>query len=51
LKFFLNVVASKEQVETGLLLHSLRLIGNSCADTGMFYRWQGFSVVPGLDGN
>ncbi|CAI7569164.1 hypothetical protein N7533_001910 [Penicillium manginii] len=33
LKFFLNVVASKEQVETGLLLHSLRLIGNSCADT------------------
>ncbi|KAJ5222584.1 uncharacterized protein N7469_008824 [Penicillium citrinum] len=33
LKFFLDVISSKEQVETSLLLHSLRLIGNSCADT------------------
>ncbi|KAJ5090441.1 Armadillo-like helical [Penicillium argentinense] len=33
LKFFLDVVSSREQVETDLLLHSLRLIGNSCADT------------------
>ncbi|KAL1963275.1 hypothetical protein VTN77DRAFT_8498 [Rasamsonia byssochlamydoides] len=33
LGFFLRVVASKEQIEDGILFHSLRLIGNSCADT------------------
>ncbi|GMF79173.1 unnamed protein product [Aspergillus oryzae] len=34
LTFFLQLIASKEDVGTGLLLHALRLIGNSCADTG-----------------
>ncbi|KNG80814.1 GTP-binding protein [Aspergillus nomiae NRRL 13137] len=33
LTFFLQLIASKEDVDTGLLLHALRLIGNSCADT------------------
>ncbi|OGM40642.1 GTP-binding protein [Aspergillus bombycis] len=33
LTFFLQLIASKEDVGTGLLLHALRLIGNSCADT------------------
>ncbi|CAG8905767.1 unnamed protein product [Penicillium nalgiovense] len=33
LKFFLDVVALKGDVDTSLLLHSLRVIGNSCADT------------------
>ncbi|KAJ5096233.1 hypothetical protein NUU61_005589 [Penicillium alfredii] len=33
LKFFLNIVSSKDIVDTTLLLHSLRLVGNSCADT------------------
>ncbi|KAJ5778540.1 hypothetical protein N7520_001786 [Penicillium odoratum] len=33
LKFFLDVISSKQELDRGLLLHSLRLIGNSCADT------------------
>ncbi|KAJ5683159.1 hypothetical protein N7462_006324 [Penicillium macrosclerotiorum] len=33
LKFFLEIISSKNDVEAGLLLHSLRLVGNSCADT------------------
>ncbi|KAJ5788061.1 hypothetical protein N7457_003051 [Penicillium paradoxum] len=33
LKFFLDVVSLKDEIDTGLLLHSLRVIGNSCADT------------------
>ncbi|KAJ5708064.1 hypothetical protein N7488_007865 [Penicillium malachiteum] len=33
LEFFLNVISSKQDIESGLLLHSLRLVGNSCADT------------------
>ncbi|KAJ5338743.1 hypothetical protein N7452_005471 [Penicillium brevicompactum] len=33
LKFFLDVLSSKDEVESSLLLHSLRVIGNSCADT------------------
>ncbi|CAG8220368.1 unnamed protein product [Penicillium salamii] len=33
LKFFLDVISSKEKVDPSLLLHSLRVIGNSCADT------------------
>ncbi|KAJ5935649.1 hypothetical protein N7466_005196 [Penicillium verhagenii] len=33
LKFFLEVISSREEIERGLLLHSLRLVGNSCADT------------------
>jgi len=36
LKFFLEVIASTEEIDTDLLLHSLRLVGNSCADTGIF---------------
>ena len=34
LDFFIGVV-SANNVQHDLLLHSLRLIGNSCADTGM----------------
>ncbi|KAL3468764.1 armadillo-type protein [Aspergillus californicus] len=33
LNFFLRLIASKEATESSLILHSLRLIGNSCADT------------------
>ncbi|KAL2866825.1 putative GTP binding protein [Aspergillus lucknowensis] len=33
LDFFLRLVASKEVTESSLILHALRLIGNSCADT------------------
>ncbi|KAJ5389348.1 uncharacterized protein N7496_000416 [Penicillium cataractarum] len=33
LKFFLEVISSKKDVDVKLLLHSLRLVGNSCADT------------------
>ncbi|KAL2000830.1 hypothetical protein VTN02DRAFT_2569 [Thermoascus thermophilus] len=33
LDFFLRVVASKDDIDNEILLHSLRLIGNSCADT------------------
>ncbi|OJJ46349.1 hypothetical protein ASPZODRAFT_151918 [Penicilliopsis zonata CBS 506.65] len=33
LQFFLQLIASKEHVENEVLLHSLRLVGNSCADT------------------
>ncbi|KAJ5180737.1 hypothetical protein N7492_003947 [Penicillium capsulatum] len=33
LKFFLDVISANFEVEVGLLLHSLRLVGNSCADT------------------
>ncbi|OQE38976.1 hypothetical protein PENCOP_c007G02713 [Penicillium coprophilum] len=33
LNFFLDVVSLKSEVDTSLLLHSLRVIGNSCADT------------------
>ncbi|KAL2807629.1 armadillo-type protein [Aspergillus granulosus] len=33
LGFFLRLIASKEATESNLILHSLRLIGNSCADT------------------
>ncbi|KAJ6084424.1 hypothetical protein N7486_011224 [Penicillium sp. IBT 16267x] len=33
LEFFLNIVSSRQELEQGLLLHSLRLVGNSCADT------------------
>ncbi|KAJ0422547.1 armadillo-type protein [Aspergillus carlsbadensis] len=33
LSFFLRLVASKEATNSRLVLHSLRLIGNSCADT------------------
>ncbi|KAJ5175473.1 uncharacterized protein N7482_001350 [Penicillium canariense] len=33
LKFFLEVISSKNNVDAKLLLHSLRLVGNSCADT------------------
>lgn len=32
--FFLRLIATKEGVDTSILLHSLRLVGNSCADTG-----------------
>ena len=31
----MNVISLKDEVDTSLLLHSLRVIGNSCADTGM----------------
>ncbi|GAB1209556.1 hypothetical protein APSETT445_008337 [Aspergillus pseudonomiae] len=41
LTFFLQLIASKEDVDTGLLLHALRLIGNSCADTE-----QGIELSP-----
>lgn len=34
LDFFLRLVASSEITDNELLLHSLRLSGNSCADTG-----------------
>ncbi|CEL02424.1 hypothetical protein ASPCAL03594 [Aspergillus calidoustus] len=33
LSFFLRLVASKDATDSRLVLHSLRLIGNSCADT------------------
>ncbi|EPS30780.1 hypothetical protein PDE_05732 [Penicillium oxalicum 114-2] len=33
LKFFLDVVSSSLKLDAKLLLHSLRLVGNSCADT------------------
>ncbi|KAL2832386.1 hypothetical protein BDW59DRAFT_169304 [Aspergillus cavernicola] len=33
LGFFLRLIASKEVTESSLILHCLRLIGNSCADT------------------
>ncbi|PTU20209.1 hypothetical protein P175DRAFT_0439815 [Aspergillus ochraceoroseus IBT 24754] len=33
LSFFLQLIASRETTDTGLILHSLRLVGNSCADT------------------
>ncbi|CAG7946421.1 unnamed protein product [Penicillium salamii] len=33
LKFFLDVISSKDKVDPSLLVHSLRVIGNSCADT------------------
>ncbi|CRG92759.1 U3 small nucleolar RNA-associated protein 10 [Talaromyces islandicus] len=33
LEFFLQLVATREEVEEQVLFHSLRLIGNSCADT------------------
>ncbi|KAL4987153.1 armadillo-type protein [Aspergillus falconensis] len=33
LDFFLQLISSKEIAESSLILHSLRLIGNSCADT------------------
>ncbi|KAL4803914.1 armadillo-type protein [Aspergillus unguis] len=32
LSFFLRLISSKEDVESNLILHCLRLIGNSCAD-------------------
>jgi len=35
LRFFLDVISLKNEVDSGLLLHSLRVIGNSCADTGI----------------
>jgi hypothetical protein len=35
LSFFLRLVASKDATDSRLVLHSLRLIGNSCADTGV----------------
>jgi hypothetical protein len=35
LKFFLDVISLKDEVDSSLLLHSLRVIGNSCADTGI----------------
>lgn len=34
LDFFLRLIASSEITDNELLLHSLRLSGNSCADTG-----------------
>ncbi|KAL6229301.1 hypothetical protein BDW75DRAFT_225299 [Aspergillus navahoensis] len=33
LDFFLRLISSNETTESSLVLHSLRLIGNSCADT------------------
>ncbi|KAJ5300585.1 Ran exchange factor Prp20/Pim1 [Penicillium atrosanguineum] len=33
LTFFLEIISSKEEIDPKLLLHSLRLVGNSCADT------------------
>ncbi|KAJ5895421.1 Armadillo-like helical [Penicillium taxi] len=33
LNFFLEVISSRKQVDSSLLLHALRLVGNSCADT------------------
>ncbi|KAL4888546.1 armadillo-type protein [Aspergillus ambiguus] len=33
LSFFLQLLASNEAVDTSIQLHSLRLVGNSCADT------------------
>ncbi|KAJ9317600.1 hypothetical protein DTO271D3_2066 [Paecilomyces variotii] len=33
LDFFLRIIASTEEVDDEILLHSLRLAGNSCADT------------------
>ncbi|KAL4787528.1 armadillo-type protein [Aspergillus varians] len=33
LGFFLRLIASREVTESSLILHCLRLIGNSCADT------------------
>ncbi|KAH8690952.1 putative GTP binding protein [Talaromyces proteolyticus] len=33
LEFLLQLVASREEVEQEILFHSLRVIGNSCADT------------------
>lgn len=35
LEFFLRVVAT-EDIDHDIMLHSLRLVGNACADTGMF---------------
>lgn len=36
LDFFLRLVSSSEITDNELLLHSLRLSGNSCADTGKY---------------
>ncbi|KAL3460556.1 armadillo-type protein [Aspergillus heterothallicus] len=33
LSFFLRLISSKEAIDGTLILHSLRLVGNSCADT------------------
>ncbi|KAJ5108795.1 hypothetical protein N7456_005470 [Penicillium angulare] len=33
LSFFLGVLSSKQDIDSDILLHSLRLVGNSCADT------------------
>lgn len=35
LDFFLRLIASNGVSDERLLLHSLRLVGNSCADTGV----------------
>ncbi|OJJ76774.1 hypothetical protein ASPBRDRAFT_49811 [Aspergillus brasiliensis CBS 101740] len=33
LDFFLQLIASKETIDNRVILHALRLVGNSCADT------------------
>jgi hypothetical protein len=43
--FFLQLIASKEDVSTTLVLHALRLVGNSCADTGQSYSLPRVSTI------
>lgn len=37
LNFFLRIIAARGPINQNLLLHSLRLVGNSCADTGKLH--------------
>lgn len=37
LHFFLQIIASREYHDEDVLLHALRLVGNSCADTGKLH--------------
>lgn len=39
LKFFLEVISSKKNVDVKLLYHCLRLVGNTCADMSMSIRY------------
>lgn len=52
LKFFLELIASKDVTESSLILHCLRLIGNSCADTGKVWLYpKNTCNWPSLDDN
>jgi len=52
LNFFLELIASKETIESSLILHCLRLIGNSCADTGNDWIYpKNTCNLPSLDEN